>query len=99
MPLTFRCSTCLEQLFVPDNLSGQQVRCGKCATVLTVPANALHVSSASPPAPIKAAPPKPAPKPPAKARPQLAQPKQEALTALPDKGGSGSAAVNIRRCL
>jgi HEAT repeat protein len=67
MPLTFRCSKCLEQLFVADNMVGQQCRCGKCSTILSVPPNALHVDSNGmpQPAPPSAAPAqiKPAPRP------------------------------------
>jgi HEAT repeat protein len=44
MPLTFRCSNCLDQLFVADQMMGQQCRCGRCSTVLVVPPNAVYVN-------------------------------------------------------
>src|SRR5438067_948410 len=72
MALTFRCSTCLEQLFVPESMKGQQVRCGKCSSVLVVPVNAVPVADPQRPQPQPPAPPRPAA--PAPAQPLPAQP-------------------------
>jgi HEAT repeat protein len=45
MALTFRCSNCLDQLFVDDPMMGQQCQCPKCGTVLVVPPNAVYVAA------------------------------------------------------
>ncbi len=49
MPIEFLCSSCNQQLRVPDGAAGKNARCPKCATVLAVPAGSGGLSPLAPP--------------------------------------------------
>lgn len=66
MPIEFLCSSCQQQLRVPDAAAGKNARCPKCSTILAVPGAS---QTATPPPPVAPTPgdlsfrpePKPAP--------------------------------------